>query len=331
MTRQAAWLRPPRPTARLRLTLLYGSLLTVAGAALLGFTYLMWEVAVFRAGRGFFERGGSVFGLAGRGQDVGAGNALDDLPLGCSRSVPGDGRPGEGRRCAGAASSEEPAQWISRRANGLNSIVCSSERSRIWAASWMARSNSPSSPSSPAARANRARVSPRRLRPKRRPTGRPVSAPPAIPAGHWRPRQVAWRGAVRSRASLSRCSLCSARSAVRSAAARMRSTEPVFPGVPVPDGRPAPAGDPRSRRPPGTCRRPPFPTAARHLQATPVPDGRPAPAGDPRSRRPPGTCRRLPFPTAARHLQATPFPTAARHLQATPWPQPAQHLPVAAQ
>ena len=33
----------PRPTARLRLTLLYGSLFTVAGAGLLGFTYWLFD------------------------------------------------------------------------------------------------------------------------------------------------------------------------------------------------------------------------------------------------------------------------------------------------
>jgi signal transduction histidine kinase len=37
--------RLPRPTARLRLTLLYGSLFTVAGAALLGFTYWLFDHA----------------------------------------------------------------------------------------------------------------------------------------------------------------------------------------------------------------------------------------------------------------------------------------------
>lgn len=36
-------LRRPRPTARLRLTLLYGGLFTVAGAALLGFTYWLFD------------------------------------------------------------------------------------------------------------------------------------------------------------------------------------------------------------------------------------------------------------------------------------------------
>jgi signal transduction histidine kinase len=35
----------PRPTARLRLTLLYGSLFTLAGAALLGFTYVLFDHA----------------------------------------------------------------------------------------------------------------------------------------------------------------------------------------------------------------------------------------------------------------------------------------------
>jgi signal transduction histidine kinase len=37
------WLHLPRPTARLRLTLLYGSLFTVSGAALLGFTYWLFD------------------------------------------------------------------------------------------------------------------------------------------------------------------------------------------------------------------------------------------------------------------------------------------------
>ena len=43
MTGAAARLPRPRPTARLRLTLLYGGLFTVAGAALLGFTYWLFE------------------------------------------------------------------------------------------------------------------------------------------------------------------------------------------------------------------------------------------------------------------------------------------------
>ena len=43
--RPVSWLRLPRPTARLRLTLLYGGLFTVAGAALLGFTYWLFDRA----------------------------------------------------------------------------------------------------------------------------------------------------------------------------------------------------------------------------------------------------------------------------------------------
>jgi signal transduction histidine kinase len=41
------WPRPrlPRPTARLRLTVLYGSMFTLAGAALLGFTYWLFKLA----------------------------------------------------------------------------------------------------------------------------------------------------------------------------------------------------------------------------------------------------------------------------------------------
>jgi signal transduction histidine kinase len=41
----ASWLRLPRPTARLRLTLLYGCLFTLAGACLLGFTYWLFDRA----------------------------------------------------------------------------------------------------------------------------------------------------------------------------------------------------------------------------------------------------------------------------------------------
>jgi signal transduction histidine kinase len=40
-----SWLHLPRPTARLRLTLLYGSLFTLAGAALLAFTYWLFDSA----------------------------------------------------------------------------------------------------------------------------------------------------------------------------------------------------------------------------------------------------------------------------------------------
>jgi Na+-translocating ferredoxin:NAD+ oxidoreductase RnfD subunit len=36
-----AWLRAPKPTARLRLTLLYGALFLLSGAALLTITYLL--------------------------------------------------------------------------------------------------------------------------------------------------------------------------------------------------------------------------------------------------------------------------------------------------
>ncbi len=41
----AAWLRTPRPTARLRLTLLYGALFLLSGTALLAVTYLLFEQA----------------------------------------------------------------------------------------------------------------------------------------------------------------------------------------------------------------------------------------------------------------------------------------------
>jgi signal transduction histidine kinase len=40
------WVRLPRPTARLRLTLLYGCLFTLAGAGLLGFTYWLFDRAI---------------------------------------------------------------------------------------------------------------------------------------------------------------------------------------------------------------------------------------------------------------------------------------------
>lgn len=39
------WLRPPRPTARLRLTVLYGALFLASGAVLLAITYLLVEKA----------------------------------------------------------------------------------------------------------------------------------------------------------------------------------------------------------------------------------------------------------------------------------------------
>ena len=41
----ADWLRTPRPTARLRLTLLYGALFLVSGAVLLAVTYLLFDQA----------------------------------------------------------------------------------------------------------------------------------------------------------------------------------------------------------------------------------------------------------------------------------------------
>jgi signal transduction histidine kinase len=48
----AAWLRAPRPTARLRLTLLYGALFIVSGAVLLAITYLL--VAQAAGGQAFY-------------------------------------------------------------------------------------------------------------------------------------------------------------------------------------------------------------------------------------------------------------------------------------
>ena len=39
----AGWLRAPRPTARLRLTVLYGVLFLLSGAVLLTVTYLLFE------------------------------------------------------------------------------------------------------------------------------------------------------------------------------------------------------------------------------------------------------------------------------------------------
>jgi signal transduction histidine kinase len=49
----AAWLRAPRPTARLRLTLLYGTLFLVSGTVLLAITYLLVEQAT-GAGQAFY-------------------------------------------------------------------------------------------------------------------------------------------------------------------------------------------------------------------------------------------------------------------------------------
>jgi signal transduction histidine kinase len=43
LTAPRPWLHRPRPTARLRLTLLYGGLFTLAGAALLGFTFWLFD------------------------------------------------------------------------------------------------------------------------------------------------------------------------------------------------------------------------------------------------------------------------------------------------
>ena len=43
LTAPPSWLHWPRPTARLRLTLLYGGLFTLAGAALLGFTFWLFD------------------------------------------------------------------------------------------------------------------------------------------------------------------------------------------------------------------------------------------------------------------------------------------------
>jgi signal transduction histidine kinase len=45
LTAPPSWLHRPRPTARLRLTLLYGGLFTLAGAGLLGLTYWLFDRA----------------------------------------------------------------------------------------------------------------------------------------------------------------------------------------------------------------------------------------------------------------------------------------------
>jgi signal transduction histidine kinase len=49
ITGPGSWLRPPRRTARLRLTMLYGGLFTVCGAGLLGFTFWLFYRATSRA------------------------------------------------------------------------------------------------------------------------------------------------------------------------------------------------------------------------------------------------------------------------------------------
>jgi signal transduction histidine kinase len=64
----AAWLRAPRPTARLRLTLLYGALFLVSGAVLLAITYLLVEQAT-GTGQAFY--GSMPFGnLPRQGQGL---------------------------------------------------------------------------------------------------------------------------------------------------------------------------------------------------------------------------------------------------------------------
>jgi signal transduction histidine kinase len=55
LTDPPSWLHLPRPTARLRLTVLYGSLFTLAGAALLAFTYWLFDRAA--AGKSILPAG----------------------------------------------------------------------------------------------------------------------------------------------------------------------------------------------------------------------------------------------------------------------------------
>jgi signal transduction histidine kinase len=56
-----SWLHLPRPTARLRLTLLYGCLFTLSGAALLGFTYWLFDRAT---------AGKRILPILGPGSDI---------------------------------------------------------------------------------------------------------------------------------------------------------------------------------------------------------------------------------------------------------------------
>jgi signal transduction histidine kinase len=69
-----AWLRRPRLTARLRLTLLYGSLFTLAGAGLLGFTYWLFDRAT--AGKRILPKPGP-----------GSQECLRKTPAGCQQLV----------------------------------------------------------------------------------------------------------------------------------------------------------------------------------------------------------------------------------------------------
>jgi signal transduction histidine kinase len=69
-----AWLRRPRLTARLRLTLLYGSLFTLAGAGLLCFTYWLFDRAT--AGKRILPKPGP-----------GSQECLRKTPAGCQQLV----------------------------------------------------------------------------------------------------------------------------------------------------------------------------------------------------------------------------------------------------
>jgi signal transduction histidine kinase len=64
----AAWLRAPRPTARLRLTLLYGALFLASGAVLLAVTYLLVEQAT--SGDPTVYRSTPFGNLPGQGQSL---------------------------------------------------------------------------------------------------------------------------------------------------------------------------------------------------------------------------------------------------------------------
>jgi signal transduction histidine kinase len=107
------WPRLPRPTARLRLTLLYGNLFTLAGAALLGFTYWLFDHAT--AGNRFVP-----------GPEPGSRRILRGSPPASARALPGSP---PGGRIAGCLPGDRSCQMgaaTARHAFDLHALLLQS-------------------------------------------------------------------------------------------------------------------------------------------------------------------------------------------------------------
>jgi signal transduction histidine kinase len=105
--------RLPRPTARLRLTLLYGSLFTLAGAALLGFTYWLFDHAT--AGNRILQ-----------GPPPGSTRILPGSPPGRSIATPGSPPGGRIAGCLAGDPSCQLGAETARHAFDLHALLLQS-------------------------------------------------------------------------------------------------------------------------------------------------------------------------------------------------------------